>query len=230
MSAVPPRPGAPTPTPPGRGRPALPPDVYRSVAARIVWWVWVVFAAANVLDLAIQGHDHFSAVIAVVLVLITGVTFAAAFRPRVVADDEGLMIRNPLRDHRVPWGCVESLELGDSLEVRCRWDADGSPRRKKLYGWAVHSPRRSRLKAEIRANRKVKTAEKSSAAFSKLPPEARAAMAKTDAEHIVDSLRSRGDKARAAGAEGGRPVSRWDPLAIAVMVIPAAAVVIVALT
>jgi Bacterial PH domain len=197
--------------------------------ARIVWWVWLVFAAANVLDLAIQGHNHFSALVAAVLILITGVTFVAAFRPRVVAGDEGLLIRNPLRDHRVPWGCVESLDLGDSLEVRCRWDDSGGPRRRKLYGWAVHSPRRSRLKAEIRANRNVKTAQAGSPAFGKLPPEARAAMTKTDAEHIVDSLRSRGDKARAAGAGASRPVSRWDPLAIAVVAIPAVLVVIVAL-
>jgi hypothetical protein len=200
------------------------------MVARIVWWVWLAFAAANVLDLAIQGHNHFSAVVVAVLILITGGTFDAAFRPRVVADDEGLMIQNPLRDHRVPWGCVESLELGDSLEIRCRWDTDGGPRRKKLYGWAVHSPRRSRLKADLRARRQAKSAQTSSAAASKLPPEALAALTKTDAEHIVDSLRSRGDKARAAGGAGGRPVSRWDPLAIAVLVIPAVIVAIVVLT
>ena len=154
--------------------PALPPDVYRSVMARIIWWVWVAFAAANVLDLAIQGHNHFSAVVAVVLVLITGAAFDVAFRPRVVADDEGLMIRNPLRDHRLPWGCVESLELGDSLEVRCRWDTGEGPRRKKLYGWAVHSPRRSRLKADLRAHRQAKAAQTNPGAARKLPPEARA--------------------------------------------------------
>ena len=240
MSAVPPQPGASTPAAPGRGRPDLPPDVYRSVVARIVWWVWVVFAAANVLDLAIQGHNHFSAVVGALLILITGVTFIAAFRPRVVAGDEGLMIRNPLRDHQVPWGCVESLELGDSLEVRCHWDENGSPRRRKLYSWAVHSPRRSRLKAEIRANRKVKTAQSPAPGFARLPSEARAAaMTKTGAEFIVESLRSRGDKARAAGTEGSppaalvsqvSPVSCWDRLAIAVVVIPAVLVAIVALT
>jgi hypothetical protein len=217
-------------------RPAQPPDLYRSTVALVIWWVWVVFAAANVIDLAVQGHDHFSVVVIAILVLVTGVAFVAAFRPRVTADDEGMTITNPLRDHRVPWGCVESLELGDSLEVRCRWD-DGRPRRKKLYCWAVHSPRRGRLKAEMRADRKLAAAQRqSTTSFGKPPPEARSAMAKTDAEYIVDSLRARADKARAAGAEGGgedggeggSPVSHWDLLAVAVLVIPAVLVAVVA--
>jgi hypothetical protein len=198
--------------------------------ALVVWWVWVVFAAANVLDLAIQGHNHFSVVVILILVLITGITFAAAFRPRVIADDEGMTVRNPVRDHRLPWGCVERLELGDTLEIYCGWQ-DGGPRRKKLYAWAVHSPRRSRLKAEMRARRADQDADKKP--LAKLPPEARAALGKTDAQHIVESLRARGDKARAAGAAGtvgGKLVSRWDPLAAAVLVIPLLAVIAALLT
>jgi hypothetical protein len=209
--------------------PSRPPDLYRSMVALVVWWVWVVFAAANIIDLAVQGHNHFSAVVIAILVLITGVAFVTAFRPRITADDEAMTIRNPLRDHRVPWGCVQSLELGDSLEVRCRWQ-DDRPRHKKLYGWAVHSPRRSRLKAEMRAGRKLAAAERRSTSAGQPPPEARSAMTKTDAEHIVASLRARADKARAAGAEGGRPVSRWDALAVAALVVPAAAALAVALT
>jgi hypothetical protein len=199
----------------------------------VVWWVWLVFAVANLLDLAIQGHDHFAAVVSATLLLITGVTFDSAFRPRVVADDEGLMVRNPLRDHRVPWGCVDSLELGDSLEIRCQWQ-DGGPQRKKLYAWAVHSPRRSRLKAEMRARRQAGPAGQRPASFGRVPPEARTAMTKTDAEHIVDSLRTRAAKFRAAksraDADQGKPSSHWDPLAIAVLIIPAVLLVIVALT
>lgn len=210
-------------------RPGPGADVYRSTTALVIWWVWVVFAAANIIDLAIQGHDHFSAVVAAVLLVITGVAFAAAFRPRLTADDTGLMIRNPLRDHRVPWGCVQSMELGDSLEVRCAWQ-DGGPRRKKLYGWAVHSPRRSRLKAEIRAQRKVRSEERRSETFSRMPEEVRAAMAKTDAEHIYDALQARANRARAAGAPAAPPVSRWDWLAVAVLVVPVVLLIVVLLT
>lgn len=210
-------------------RPGYGVDVYRSGLALVIWWVWAVFAAANLIDLAIQGHDHFSAVVAAVLLVITGVAFVAGFRPKLTADDAGLMISNPLRNHRVPWGSVESMELADSLEIHCSWQ-DGGPRRKKLYGWAVHSPRRSRLKAELRAQRKVRSEERRSETFSRMPAEARAAMTKTDAEHIYDSLQARANRARAAGAAGGPPVSRWDPLALAVLLLPVVLLVVVALT
>jgi hypothetical protein len=198
--------------------------------ALVVWWVWVVFAAANLLDLAIQGHDHFAAVVAAVLVLITGITFVAAFRPRVLAGDEGLTIKNPLRDHQVPWGCVESLDLRDSLEVHCRWQ-DGGPRRKKLYAWAVHSPRRSRLRAEMRGRRKLSSEEKQPTAFARLPPEAKTAAIKSNEEQIVDSLRARAAKSgEPAEPNPSRPVSTWDRLAIAVLVLPVVLVVIAVLT
>jgi Bacterial PH domain len=221
------KPGQPTaPGQPGK------PDVYRSVPALVVWWVWVVFAAANLVDLAVQGHNHFAAMIAVILVLITGITFISAFRPRVVASDEHLMIKNPMREHRVPWGCVESLVLRDSLEIHCGWE-DGSPRNRKLYAWAVHSPRRTRVKAEMRARRKINMENRQLTAFDKLPPEAKAAASRTNEEQIVDSLNARAAKAKTASAEHqntGGPVSRWDRLAFAAVLIPAALVIIVVLT
>jgi hypothetical protein len=187
----------------------------------------VVFAAANLLDLAIQGHNHFAAAVAAVLVLITGITFVTAFRPQVVAYDEHLMIKNPLRDHRIPWGCVESLVLRDSLEIHCEWQ-DGGPRRRKLYAWSVHSPRRTRVKAEMRARRKITGERNQRTPFDRLPPEAKAAVSKTDGEQIVDSLRARA--AKCTTGDTSRPVSRWDLLAVALVVLPAVLVVIVVLT
>jgi hypothetical protein len=211
-------------------RPGPGPEVFRSTLALVIWWVWAAFAAANLIDLAVQGHDHFALVVAAVLLVITGVAFVAGFRPRLTADDAGLMICNPLRNHRVPWASVESMELGDSLEIQCSWQDGGGPRRRKLYGWAVHSPRRSRLKAELRAQRKVRSEERRSEAFSRMPEEARAAMTKTDAEHIYDSLQSRADRARLADAEASPPVSRWDWLALAVLLVPVVLLIVVALS
>ena len=34
------------------------PDMYRSALAPLAWWVWVSFAAANLIDLAVQGRDR----------------------------------------------------------------------------------------------------------------------------------------------------------------------------
>jgi len=121
------------------------------------------------------------------------------------------------------------MELGDSLEVRCAWQDDG-PQRKKLYAWAVHSPRRSRLRTEIRAQRKVRSEERRSETFSRMPEEARAAMTKSDAEHIYDSLQARASRARTAGAPTGPPVSRWDWPAVAALIVPVVLLIVVVLS
>jgi hypothetical protein len=220
--------------------------MYRSPIAPLVWWVWVAFAAANLADLAVQGRNHFAAMVAVILLLITGVSYVAAFRPRVYADDKGMTIINPLRDWRVPWNCVEGVALGDSLEVHCNWQDDSATapngagpgksalgtgnRRKKLYGWAVHSPRRSRLKAELRAQRQASSAERGRIrSYSQLPQEAKEAMTKTDAEHIVNSFEGRANSARAAGIADRGPVGTWNWVAVAALAGPALLVLVVGL-
>jgi hypothetical protein len=204
------------------------PDVHRSSAAPIVWWVWVAFALVNLIDLAVQGRDHFAAEVAAVLILVTGIAYVTAFRPRVIADDSGITIKNPLRDHHVPWGCVQDVDLRDSLEVRCT-PQDGEQKSKTLYAWAVHSSRRSRLKAEARARRSAKSSRQPPAAYARLPAEAQAALTRTDSENIAKALAERAARARAAGATGGRRAARWDPLAIAALVLPALLLLVVSL-
>ena len=93
------------------------PQTFRSPTAVVVWWVWLLFAAANLIDLAVQGRDKQSLVAAAILVLATGVAYVTAQRPRIIADDSGVTIRNPLRDHRVGWACVTKIDLADLLRV-----------------------------------------------------------------------------------------------------------------
>jgi hypothetical protein len=203
------------------------PDLYRSPVAPLVWWVWAAFALANLIDLAVQGRDHFALVVAAILILVTGVAYVAAFRPRVLADDEGITIRNPLRDHHVPWGCVQDVELRDSLEVQCT-PQDGEQKSKTLYAWAVHSSRRGRIKAEARARRSAKSTQQPPS-YARLPAEARVALTKTDSENIAVSLRERATRARAAGTTGGRRTARWDLPAIAALVLPVLLLLVVIL-
>ena len=203
------------------------PDLYRSPTAPLVWWVWVAFAAANLADIAVQGHNHFAAQVAAILILVTGVAYVAAFRPRVLAGQGGITIRNPLRDHEVPWACVHKVDLGDALQVHCAWD--GGQKTKLLYAWAVHSPRRSRLKAQVRARRSDKAAAQQSVSYVRLPADARQAMLKTDAEHIATALEQRAVRERAAGAAGGRPAATWNRAAIASLVIPALLLIVIIL-
>lgn len=125
------------------------PQTFRSPTAVLIWWVWVLFAAANLIDLAVQGRDHLSLVAAAILLLATGVAYVTAQRPRVIADTSGVTVVNPLRDHRVGWAGVTKVDLADLLRIHT--EADG--RDKVVHSWAVQYSRRRKLAAEAKARR-----------------------------------------------------------------------------
>lgn len=134
------------------------PQVFRSPTALIVWVVWLLFAVANGIDLAVQGRDHESVVAAAVLLLATGVVYVTAQRPRIVADDDGVTVRNPLRDHRIGWPAVTGVDLADLIRVHCEWPGPpsaGSPgaHRKIISAWAVHHSRRRQFTADAKSRR-----------------------------------------------------------------------------
>src|SRR6202162_3753911 len=120
------------------------PHVVRSVTGIIVWWVWVLFAVANLIDLAVQGRDHLSLVAAAILVLVTGIAYVTAQRPRIIADSAGVTIVNPLRDHHIGWAGVTQVDLADLLRVHTQ-RAPGDT--KIIMAWAVHYSRRRKLAA-----------------------------------------------------------------------------------
>src|SRR5271166_4980349 len=138
------------------------PQVFRSPTAVIVWIVWLLFAVGNWVDLAVQGGDHASAVAAAILLLATGAVYVTAQRPRIIADETGVTVRNPLRDHRIGWASVAKVDLADMLRVHCEWagpagSAPGAPggkeQRKVIAAWAIHYSRRRQFAAEARARR-----------------------------------------------------------------------------
>jgi len=139
--------------------------VFRSPTAVVVWVVWLLFAVANWIDLAVQGRDHASAVAAAILLLATGAGYVAAQRPRIIADKTGMTIRNPLRDHRIGWAGVAKVDLADLLRVHCRWagpadapgQSGGNEHHKVISAWAVHYSRRRQLTAEARARRAARS-------------------------------------------------------------------------
>ena len=216
--------------------------VFRSPAAAAVWWVWLLFAVANLIDIAVQGRDHLSAVAAGTLLVVTGVVYVAAERPKIVADDDGLTIVNPLRDHRVSWAAVAGYDTTDLLRVRCVWTTaasagnEGGEGRRAIYSWAVHSSRRraiaNELRAQTRGNRRSIGGRGPFGGYG--PPPDNAPPPKPlglDADSVVAALTAQADKTRARAPEvaAGAPVSTWSWTAIAAVVIPAILLLIVAL-
>jgi Bacterial PH domain len=173
----------------------------------VLWWAWVVFAVANLVDLAIQGHDRTSLQIAAGLLAITGLVYACALRPRVITDADGLTIRNPVRDYRVPWGRVSDVYLGESVQVHCSPEA--AAKVKVLHSWALYSPRRSRLKAEVRGRRWDRNLANRPGGYGRLPVEAREVAKQTAVELMAREIKSMASQARERGAADGAVVASW---------------------
>jgi hypothetical protein len=211
-------------------------QTFRSPFAVAIWWIWVLFAVANLIDLAVQGRDHLSVVAAFILVLITGVVYTTAQRPRIVCDDEGLTLANPLRDHRIGWAAVTGVDATELVRVRCEWPLDGAPDsvgtgKRVIYSWAVHSSRRRQATAQMRAERpriRPRSAASARAGGSYgAPAEAPEPPAIGDTGPVVAALTARAEQAQAASPppQARPPVSTWNWPALAAIVIPALALV-----
>lgn len=122
--------------------------VFRHPAPLVLWWAWAVFALVNIFYLLVEDLTIYSIRGIAALLAATGALYACTLHSRVEADDDGVMICNPLRDHYAPWAAVQSVSLGDSVEFACSRTAAGKA--KKVYSWALYSSRRSRARAQMR--------------------------------------------------------------------------------
>ena len=187
------------------------PLTFRSSTAVIVWIVVLLFVVGNLVDLAVQGRDHLSVVAAAILLLGAGVAYVTAQRPRIIADDAGMTIRNPLRDHRIGWAGVAEIDLADLIRVHCAWG--GPPgaapadreHHKVISAWAIHYSRRRQFASEIKARR---GARRSTAAFpggfgsrgvpyGTAPGREHSPSAEAEAVQVVKLLQARANAARA---------------------------------
>jgi Bacterial PH domain len=215
--------------------------------------VWLAFVVANVVDVAVQGVHGSSVksvlVVAAILATVTGLVYALALRPRVIADQDGLAIVNPFRDHRVPWAVIQTVEVGDWVRVHYSTDA-GAPSSasgKSVSCWALYisarakrnaarpprPPRRSWLRPSVPAGIGVDPKEPGYAeGDSRLPEEARYLASLPAAKAIAARLDARAGKERARAARSGPsgPVTaRWAWLPVAAVAVPALALLIAVL-
>ena len=137
----------------------------------IFWWVWVAFVVANVADYAAQGlpSARFGALLAAVLLLVTGVVFTLAARPKVVADGDGLTVVNPFRVHRLPWPVIESVDTGEWVRVRYAQPAagGGAATARVVHCWALYVSTRARRKVAVGARPRRRACPGGCAAWSR---------------------------------------------------------------
>lgn len=200
-----------------RKHPDSKPEVFRSPGSLILSWAWFVVAVIILVDLAIQGRDHVAVVTASAVLVITGIVYACAYRPKIVADSAGIGLINPVRDHRVPWAAVVKVDVVNAVRVHCT-PAPGADHGKVLYSWAVQSSPRSARKAAMRresANQKrgrliprprslqppPGTPPPGSAPrYGEMPDAAKEALDRSSAEFTAGRLAELAQHARAAAA------------------------------
>jgi hypothetical protein len=236
---------------PGRGAPAVGREVYHLGTPVVLWWVWLAFAVANIVDLAVQRTAvHTELVIDAIVLLVTGFAYALALRPRVIADQAGVTIVNPFRDHHVPWAVIQGVDTGDWVKVH--HTRDGSPVTaidvpgKAIECWALYLSARIKRKEARPGPPSARSGvfgrigglgEKESDGMSRMPPEARYLASLPPARAIAATLDTRAEKerARARQASSGQanpgPVTvRWAWFPLAAIAIPALALLITLLT
>jgi hypothetical protein len=180
-----------------------------------------------------------------VVIAITGIMYACALRPRIVADAAGITVVNPLRVHEVPWPAVTQVDLVHNVRVHYRAPGRGEPGEGKpggeqiVHSWAVQSTGRSQTRSELRARRAARRGMTPQPGHARLPDAAQAALAGSAAEFIARQLDERArvqrssassaaaEPAAADAASGGTPDSppvaaqvRWSWGPIAAMVVP----------
>jgi hypothetical protein len=102
-------------------------QVYRTSGSLVAWWAWIAFAVVLLIVLALGHRDHAALVTACVVIAITGILYACALRPRIVADARGITVVNPLRVHEVPWPAVTQVDLVQNVRVHYRSPAGSRP-------------------------------------------------------------------------------------------------------
>ncbi|MGO9778716.1 MAG: PH domain-containing protein [Streptosporangiaceae bacterium] len=200
-------------------------EVFRLTAPVVIWWIWLAFAVANVVDLGLQAQPWFAARVSVVLLTITGVAYACGFRPRVVADEAGLSVVNPVRQWRVPWAAIRGIEVRDWVRIQCV-RTPGGDATKTIECWALFATARVKRNYSRRAQDQITR----SANTARIPDEAKRLMSLPVVVIIARQLERRAGQAQAHGVTDERVITSWAWPSIAAMLLPAIALVIILLT
>jgi hypothetical protein len=201
----------------------------RSTAARVGAWAWMAFAALNLIDIAVRGRDVAALIMAALLLFGCGIAYVMGLRPAVAADEQGITVRNPLRDVRIPWRASRKIEGAEALTFLFQ-EEDGGERKAKA--WVLQTSPRARAKAEARQRRQAQGApEAAAAALKHSTPTTYAA------QQLNDLAKDRSPKVKASKTESKPPAEdtepggtiTWSRTAAAALAVPGALVIVTAL-
>jgi hypothetical protein len=202
--------------------------MFRLPGALVAWWSWLIFAAVCLVDILISGRGHLAAEITLTLLFITGLVYACALWPRVVTDSAAITVRNPLRDHRIPWGSVAAVDLRESVQVHCVREP-GAKRGKVIFSWALYAHRRNRMRQQLLAQgNDRRRLPRSNLTTYGMPQDAAEKISKQSAAKIMATqLDEIAKEARERGAAAGPRVVRWSWQPALAIIVPGIALILV---
>jgi hypothetical protein len=206
-------------------------EMFRLNAPVVIFYIWLAFAAFNVVDLALQAKPRFALEVGLAVLTITGVAYACSLRPRVISDARGLTVINPIREWHLPWSSLRAVDVRDWVRFTC------AGRTRPVESWALFAT--ARVKRNYRQRAQDYTAKTPS--INRLPDEARHLMHQPAVVIIANRIEQRlhneeaaAKRAQKAAAKAGQAppgddggvTARWAWLSIAAMVVPALALVV----
>jgi hypothetical protein len=169
--------------------------VYRLTTPVALWWIWVGVAVLSLGDLLIQGHDYLSVKFALGMVTVTGLVFACTLWSKVIADDDGITVRNPFRVFTIPWAAVRGIFLADSIEILC--SRGPQKKEKTVYTWALSSTRRTRARAKLHGWQWEQGKRNRPASYGQLPGDAQELVKMSATEVMAREMAQLNENAKA---------------------------------
>lgn len=164
----------------------------------------MVFAAGNLIDIAVRGSDWDSVLAVAALTAVSGLVFVLVLRPRVAHTENGLRIVNPLRNTWIPWKSVTEIDVTDVLRVHVGEEAHRV--------WALREKRR-RPKFSVLGGGGTPTQTHLGSTSTQEPP--------LPVEFMADQLRNDVERrAITAQGEAGTVRVEWSPVALLAVVAP----------
>jgi hypothetical protein len=199
-------------------------NTYRSSTGFVLGWVWLAFVAYNAYDLTVHFNGRPSLVAAAVLGVLTAVVYLTVLRPATTLAEDGLRVRNPLRNVFLPWTAIGEVTTSHAISVRYEGDPGGE---QVVRLWAPQASARERAKAARRGAPQVRRGRiQTEPTLSKGEQAAAEALAgRTHADWVAQQITERAEAARRRSRDPGQVRQAWAADAVVVCVLALALLV-----
>jgi Bacterial PH domain len=92
-------------------------ETYTSPSSRITAGVVLAIGLLALVDIVIEWRTLGGVTAAALILAAMLITYAGLFRPSITLSPSGLLVRNHVRDHEVPWAEVNGVTMTDLLRI-----------------------------------------------------------------------------------------------------------------